>query len=106
MQRERTRNLGINDFVEYFHLPIEEAARRLNICPTVMKKICRKNGVLRWPYRKVLLLFFSVCLFISGEISHINVLLQIKSVERKISNSEKAIEESAGEEKAKALEEL
>lgn len=73
-----------------------------------MKKICRKNGVVRWPYRKVSLLSsLSLCLlFISGEISHLNVLLQIKSVERKISKSEKAIEESAGEEKAKALEEL
>ncbi|KAL1535877.1 hypothetical protein AAHA92_28603 [Salvia divinorum] len=82
MQRERTRNLGLKDFVEYFHLPIEEAARRLNICPTVMKKICRKHGVLRWPHRK------------------------IKSIERKISKSEKVIEESAGEERARALEDI
>ncbi|KAG8391363.1 hypothetical protein BUALT_Bualt01G0180000 [Buddleja alternifolia] len=53
MQRERTRKLKLKDFKGYFHLPIEDAARKMNICPTVMKKICRRNGVLRWPYRKI-----------------------------------------------------
>ena len=38
---------------EYFHLPINEVAKRLGVCATVLKKICRKNGVPRWPHRKV-----------------------------------------------------
>ncbi|CAA0827166.1 Protein NLP5 [Striga hermonthica] len=50
--RERTRNLRMKDFVQYSDLPIEFAARKMNLCPTVVKKICRKNGVERWPYRK------------------------------------------------------
>jgi len=37
----------------YFHLPINDASERLNICPTVLKKICRRNGVARWPFRKL-----------------------------------------------------
>ncbi|KAF2287068.1 hypothetical protein GH714_037323 [Hevea brasiliensis] len=41
-QRERTGKLTLKDFDPYFHLPIEEAARLMNICPTVVKKICRK----------------------------------------------------------------
>ncbi|CAH9132637.1 unnamed protein product [Cuscuta epithymum] len=52
-QRERTGKLKLKDFAGYLHLPIEEAARRMNICPTVMKKICRRDGLVRWPYRKV-----------------------------------------------------
>ncbi|KAL0397483.1 UNVERIFIED_CONTAM: hypothetical protein Scaly_0196700 [Sesamum calycinum] len=39
MQRERTRKLKLKDFVDYFDLPIENAARKMNICPTVLKKI-------------------------------------------------------------------
>nr|GMC53096.1 RWP-RK domain-containing protein [Ipomoea batatas] len=69
-QRERTGKLRLKDFAGYLHLPIEEAARRMNICPTVMKKICRRDGLLRWPYRK------------------------IRSIHRKISNRSKTL--SAG----------
>ncbi|KAH7574422.1 hypothetical protein JRO89_XS03G0294200 [Xanthoceras sorbifolium] len=52
-QRERTGKLSLEDLVEYFHLPIEEAAKRLKLCPTVVKKICRRGGLLRWPHRKI-----------------------------------------------------
>lgn len=53
MQRERAGRMTLNDFEDYFHLPIEEAARALNLCPTVVKKICRRFGMNRWPHRKV-----------------------------------------------------
>lgn len=53
MQRERTRKLKLRDFIDYFGLPIGEASQKLSLCPTVVKKICRKHGVKRWPYRKV-----------------------------------------------------
>eukprot|EP00727_Mastigamoeba_balamuthi_P007569 m51a1_g3432 hypothetical protein (160) ;mRNA; r:628035-628665 len=36
----------------FFHLPINEASRLLGVCPTILKKICRSNGVVRWPHRK------------------------------------------------------
>lgn len=38
---------------QYFHLPINEASKILGICSTSLKKICRKNGLPRWPHRKV-----------------------------------------------------
>jgi len=38
---------------QYFHLPITEVAKTLGICATALKKICRKNGIPRWPARKV-----------------------------------------------------
>jgi len=41
------------DIVELFNLPIAVAARKLDTCPTVLKKFCRRHGVVRWPYRKL-----------------------------------------------------
>ncbi len=35
-----------------FHLPINDAAEQIGVCPTILKKICRKNGVKRWPHRR------------------------------------------------------
>ncbi|XP_059274831.1 uncharacterized protein LOC132029579 [Lycium ferocissimum] len=77
-QRERTGKLRLKDFAGYLHLPIETAAKKLNICPTVMKKVCRRDGLSRWPYRK------------------------IKSVRRKISQREKSLSSNDVEERASA----
>ncbi|CAL1390040.1 unnamed protein product [Linum trigynum] len=52
-QRERAAKLKYKDLADYFDYPIQEAARLLNLCPTVLKKICRQDGVPRWPHRKV-----------------------------------------------------
>ena len=43
----------MSDLAKHFHLPINIAAKELGICPTVLKKICRRNGMRRWPHRKV-----------------------------------------------------
>lgn len=53
MQRERTGKLTLRDLAGYFHLPLEIAAEKLNLCPTVIKRICRRDGLKRWPHRKV-----------------------------------------------------
>ncbi|GMI76385.1 hypothetical protein like AT5G16100 [Hibiscus trionum] len=53
IQRERTRNLTLKEIEKYFHLPIEEAAKKLEFSATVVKKICRKYGLTRWPHRKI-----------------------------------------------------
>ncbi|KAJ0988466.1 hypothetical protein J5N97_006822 [Dioscorea zingiberensis] len=53
VQRERTGMLQLTDLAEYFHLPIAEASKELSLCTTAIKKICRKYGMRRWPYRKV-----------------------------------------------------
>ncbi len=36
-----------------YELPINEAARKLDIGVTVLKKYCRKFAIRRWPYRKL-----------------------------------------------------
>jgi hypothetical protein len=38
---------------QYFHLPMVEAARSLNVCQSYLKKVCRRNNIDRWPYRKI-----------------------------------------------------
>ncbi|BBN06194.1 protein MpRWP1 [Marchantia polymorpha subsp. ruderalis] len=72
-QRERTGKLKMSDLAQHFHLPINAAAKELGICPTVLKKICRRNGMRRWPHRK------------------------IKSIERIIATLEQTIAEGAGQ---------
>ena len=53
MQRDRKGQTSIHQLSDYFHLPINVAGRELSICPTVLKKICRRHGLQRWPHRKV-----------------------------------------------------
>lgn len=53
-QRERSGKIQLMDLTQHFHLPINDAAKALGICPTVLKKICRRHGMRRWPHRKVL----------------------------------------------------
>jgi len=46
-------DLSLEDLSQYFHLPINDVAKKLGVCATVLKKICRKNGIQRWPHRKI-----------------------------------------------------
>ncbi|CAI5743419.1 unnamed protein product [Hyaloperonospora brassicae] len=38
---------------KYYHLPLREAARRLGSCEAVVKRVCRRKHIQRWPYRQV-----------------------------------------------------
>jgi len=48
-----SNRIQFDDLCNYFHLPINQVASQLGICVTVIKKICRRNGVTRWPHRKI-----------------------------------------------------
>mmetsp|Transcript_46074 Transcript_46074/g.144534 ORF Transcript_46074/g.144534 Transcript_46074/m.144534 type:complete len:738 (-) Transcript_46074:85-2298(-) len=37
----------------HFNLPLNDAARRLGVCATAIKKVCRKMGIKQWPHRKL-----------------------------------------------------
>ena len=45
--------LSLSDLSKYYHLPAIHAAPLLGICISSLKRICRKKGLERWPYRKV-----------------------------------------------------
>ena len=63
-----------------FDLPVDEAAARLGVCTTVLKKICRRKGINRWPFRKVSQPRFCRCLLPSM----IAYWLQLSSLTGKI----------------------
>ncbi|KAJ0989223.1 hypothetical protein J5N97_007579 [Dioscorea zingiberensis] len=44
--------IPLNEISKLYHLPIAEAASILGVCTSVLKRICREHGVVRWPYRK------------------------------------------------------
>lgn len=52
---------------KYFHLPIVDASKELGMCTTMLKKLCRRCGITRWPYRKVYLYhLFILFLYYNG----------------------------------------
>lgn len=51
--RKTKRHTSIKTLARFFHLPISLAGERLGMCPTMLKRICRANGVKKWPYRKL-----------------------------------------------------
>jgi len=48
-----SKNISFDELAQYFHLPINQVAKELGICATILKKTCRKNGIPRWPHRKI-----------------------------------------------------
>lgn len=51
--RSEVSDITFEELSKYFHLTINDAANQLSVCPTMLKKTCRQNGVDRWPYRKI-----------------------------------------------------
>jgi hypothetical protein len=49
--KKKARDITFDEIEMLFHLPIKEAANELGICLSLLKKLCRKNSVHRWPQR-------------------------------------------------------
>jgi len=48
-----SKNITFEELSKYFHVPINQVAKELGVCATILKKICRRNGIPRWPHRKI-----------------------------------------------------
>ena len=45
--------LRLEDLQSHFGVGLKEAAARLGICPTTLKRACRRHGIQRWPRRQL-----------------------------------------------------
>lgn len=54
MMSQSSGSVTFDEISNYFSLPLSDAATHLGVCVSLLKKICRENGLDRWPYRKFL----------------------------------------------------
>jgi hypothetical protein len=47
------RVITLEELSTHFGLPEKMVAKKLGICLTSLKKLCRQHGIHRWPYRKL-----------------------------------------------------
>jgi hypothetical protein len=45
-------SVSYESLVGLFHLPLNDAAREIGLCPTTFKKACRRFDLESWPFRK------------------------------------------------------
>ena len=73
-----TRPLWYEELAQYFHVGINEAAEALGICPSAIKRICRRHGLNRWPHRRII----SLCRNISNLQAKHEALLRDSSADK------------------------
>jgi uncharacterized coiled-coil DUF342 family protein len=69
-------SITIDDLREYFHLPLYDAAKKFGIGMTLLRRLCRKYNIKKWPYRQI----ESLCKIIQS--------LEIALLDEKLSSNE------------------
>lgn len=52
-KRGFSKRVTLRDLERYFEFPIEEVSKMMGVSTTIIKRLCRKYGIKRWPYRQV-----------------------------------------------------
>lgn len=55
-KRGFSKRVTLRDLERYFEYPIEEVSKMMGVSTTIIKRLCRKYGIKRWPYRQVSML--------------------------------------------------
>ncbi|KAF3330934.1 Protein RKD5 [Carex littledalei] len=83
-QRERTAKMQLEEIAKYFHLPLTEAAKELQICTSSLKAICRRYRIARWPQRKIKAIDNRILSLKKDLKSHAGISNSSKRIEAKI----------------------
>lgn len=52
-KRGFSKRVTLRDLERYFEYPIEQVSKMMGVSTTIIKRLCRKYGIKRWPYRQV-----------------------------------------------------
>ncbi|KAK7410725.1 hypothetical protein VNO78_01741 [Psophocarpus tetragonolobus] len=53
ISKKRSSALEFEEIKNHFDLPINEAAKQMNVGLTMLKRRCRELNIMRWPHRKI-----------------------------------------------------
>mmetsp|Transcript_74966 Transcript_74966/g.201152 ORF Transcript_74966/g.201152 Transcript_74966/m.201152 type:complete len:250 (+) Transcript_74966:119-868(+) len=59
--------LSVDLLKTYFGVPLHVAAKKLGICQTAIKKVCRRLGIKKWPYKDTRVLVNSSSMVVRNE---------------------------------------